>query len=162
MKNEEIKKLIDEYFDGELNKEKEIFLFSSLAQDEEGRKYFKKLNVLRNFIIEDHEGVPFELEERIFHSMEEIKNNNERIFTARNIFMFGSYALAVILIIVSIFLFNEVNNYKKEVDEALKIVKAKSETVDLLLNNTLPAAEVRAKYIPNQSYLNEIIIKGKL
>lgn len=162
METEEIKKLINEYFDGELNKEKEIFLFTLLSQNEEGREYFKKLNILRNVLNENSQEVPFELEERIFRSIGKFENKNEKVFTAKNIFVFGSYALAIILIIVSIFLFNEVNNYKDEVDEALEIVKAKSETVDLLLNNTLPVAEVKGKFIPNKSYLNEIIVKGKL
>ena len=41
-------------------------------------------------------------------------------------------------------------------DSAAKTISAKSETIELLLQNTLPAAEVRAK-LPN-----EIIIKTKM
>jgi hypothetical protein len=152
----DIKILINEYFDSELEKSQEVVLFSILSQNEEARDYFKKLNIIRTSLNESREEFPLELEERIFHSIENKNQKKRSFFNLHNFFTVGSYAVAVILLIVSIFLFNKINDYKKEMDNAVNIISAKSETIELLIRNTLPTTEVKA------NFPNEIIIKSNL
>ncbi len=152
----DIKKLINEYFDCELEKSEEVVLFSILSQNEEARDYFKKLNIIRTSLNESREEFPLELEERIFHTIGNTNQKRRSFFTLHNFFAVGSYAVAVILLIVSIIFFNKINDYKKEMEDAVNIISTKSETIELLMRNTLPTTEVKAKFP------NEIIIKSNL
>ncbi len=61
MSTDDIKKLINEYFDDEMKKEEEVFLFTTLSQDEEAREYFKKMNLLKTSLDEVKEDFPLEL-----------------------------------------------------------------------------------------------------
>ena len=65
MQENKIISMINLYFDGELNKGEEANLFSSLANDQSGRDYFKKLSIIRNTVDNSTEELPAELEERI-------------------------------------------------------------------------------------------------
>ena len=154
--NNSIEKLINEYFDNELGKNEETYLFSTLSEDEDAREYFKKLNVLRAAVNESAENFSPDIEERVFYSIQNKVQAKRKFFSSHNLFAAASYAFTIILLVISIILFNKVNNYKEEMDSAAKTISAKSETIELLLQNTLPAAEVRAK-LPN-----EIIIKTKM
>ena len=58
MNTEEIKKTIQLYFDGELEKNEEPLLFTSLSQDEEARDYFKSMNLLKNAVDETEGRIP--------------------------------------------------------------------------------------------------------
>ena len=155
MSNKEYEEMINKYFDEELNKSQEILLFTMLSENYEAIEYFKKLNFLKSNINETKEDISCELEERIFRSIEN-ETKSKSYFPLQKFLMIGSYALSVILIILSIFLFNEVNDSKKEINNAVKVIMDKSETIELLLNNTLPAAQVKAYY------QNEVIIKSNL
>jgi hypothetical protein len=143
--NPNIEKLINEYFDDELEKGNEAALFSILSQDNEGQNYFKKMNFLKTSLKDSQEDFPVDLEERIFYSIHEKNQKRKKFFTLHNFFTIGSYAVAAIFLIISILLFNQVKDYKKEVDNTVKAISAKSETIELLLENTLPPAEVKAK-----------------
>ncbi len=139
-----------------MKKEEEVFLFSTLSQNEEAREYFKKVNHLKTSLNNVKEEFPLELEERIYYSIENKIQSEKRFFTLQNIFAAGSYAIAAILLIVSIILFNKVSDYKDEMDNAVKTILTKSETIELLLNNSLPSTEVKA------NFPNEIIVKSNL
>ena len=152
----DIKKLINEYFDSELEKSEEVVLFSILSQNEEARDYFKKLNIIRTSLNESREEFPTELEERIFHSIDNKNQKRKSFIASHNLFAVGSYTVAIILLVVSIILFNKINDYKQEMDNAVKIISAKSETIELLMRNTLPTTEVKA------NFPNEIIIKSNM
>ena len=154
MSTDDIKKLINEYFDDEMKKEEEVFLFTTLSQDEEAREYFKKMNLLKTSLDEVKEDFPLELEERIYYSLDDKVQKEKSFFNFRNIFAMASYALAVILLVISIVLFFRVEEYKKDMDNAVNVISAKSETIELLLQNTLPAAEVKAKF-PNEIIIRE-------
>jgi len=69
MNTEELKNMIQLYFDGELEKNKEPLLFTALSQDAEARDYFKSMDLLRNTVKETEEEFPQELEKRIFYSL---------------------------------------------------------------------------------------------
>ncbi len=156
MSTDEIKKLINEYFDDEIKKEEEVFLFTTLSQDEAAREYFKKMNLLKTSLDEVKEEFPLELEERIYYSLEDKVQKENNFFNYRNLFAMASYAIAVILLVISTVLFFKVEEYKKDMDNAVNVISAKSETIELLLQNTLPTTEVKAKFP------NEIIIKSTL
>ncbi len=96
------------------------------------------------------------LEERIYYSLDDKVQKEKSFFTFRNIFAMASYAIAIILLVISTILFFRVEEYKKDMDNAVNVISAKSETIELLLQNTLPTAEVKAKFP------NEIIIKSNL
>jgi hypothetical protein len=151
MESEEVKMLADKFFDKVISKNEEQLLFDELARNEEVREYFKRLNFLREYIHNDTEEFPKELEKRIFESL----GKKKKTLSARNIFTVTSYALSIILIIISLILFNRVNTYKDEVKNAVEAVKTQNNTLQLLLNNTLPIAEVKANFGP------EVIIKSK-
>ena len=65
MNNEKIKELINRYFDNELDKSEEVFLFTQLSQEEEAREYFKHMIMLSENMKNTFEDFPFELEEEI-------------------------------------------------------------------------------------------------
>ena len=156
MSTEDIQKLINEYFDDEMKKEEEAFLFTTLSQDEIAREYFKNMNLLKTSLNEVREDLPLELEERIYYSLEDKVQKGKNFFSFRNLFAMGSYAVAIILLFVSIVLFLKVRDYKKDMENAANIISAKSETIELLFENTLPSTVVKAKFP------NEIIVKSNL
>ena len=139
-----------------MKKEEELFLFTTLSQDEEALEYFKKMNLLKTSLDEVKENFPLGLEERIYYSLEDKVQKEKSFFNFQNLFAISSYAVAVILLFISIVLFFKVRDYKKDMDNAVNVISAKSETIELLLQNTLPTTEVKAKFP------NEIIIKSNL
>ncbi|MCB9248205.1 MAG: hypothetical protein H6613_06520 [Ignavibacteriales bacterium] len=48
MSTENIKEIINQYFDNELTKSEEVILFTQLSQDENAREYFKKNEFTQN------------------------------------------------------------------------------------------------------------------
>ncbi len=155
MNTEELNKMINEYFDNELSKEKEVFLFSQLSQNEEARNYFKNVNLLNSAIQETSNEFPDELEQKILHG---IKNKPERknfIFINKNFFAVASYALSVILIIISVYFFNQSSNYKERVENTMSYISSQNEKIDLLMS-TIPAVQV------SPEYQNEVTINSQL
>ncbi|MBI9073013.1 MAG: hypothetical protein JEY94_15535 [Melioribacteraceae bacterium] len=69
MGQNDLKIMINEYFDGELDKEKETLLFTRLSLDDEARDYFKDLNMIKTATEQTLEEFPFGLEERIMYSV---------------------------------------------------------------------------------------------
>ena len=56
MSTEQIKELINRYFDNQLEKSEEVFMFTQLSQEEGAREYFKQMNVLSESIKNTFEG----------------------------------------------------------------------------------------------------------
>ncbi len=155
MNTEELNKLINEYFDNELSKEKEVLLFTQLSQNKEAREYFKNMNFLNSAVRETSEKFPDELEQKILFG---IKNKIERknpFFTNKNFFAVASYALSVVLIVISIYFFNQSLNYKERVETTMSYISSQNEKIDLLMN-TIPVVNV----IPE--YQNEVTINSQL
>ena len=50
MSENKLLEMINLYFDGELEKSKEVNLFTLLASDQTARDYFKQLSVIRNAV----------------------------------------------------------------------------------------------------------------
>ena len=69
MSENKLLEMINLYFDGELEKSKEVNLFTLLASDQTARDYFKQLSVIRNAVDDSTEVFPSDLEERILRSV---------------------------------------------------------------------------------------------
>ena len=144
--------LINLYFDGELEKSKEVNLFSLLASDHTARNYFKQLSAIKNAVDNSAEDFPAELEERILRSIGSKATAKTGMFSSIKIFSAISYAAALILLCLSAYLFFKVSNYQERVDNLSQQMIIQSKTIQMLYNS-LPGVEVRA------TFDNEIIIK---
>lgn len=152
MTDNKIIESINRYFDGELEKSKEVNLFSLLASDQTARDYFKQLSLIRNAVDNDAEDFPAELEERILRSVGSKASEKTGIFSKVKIFSAISYAAALILLFLSGYLFFKVSNYQERVDNLSEQMMMQTKTIQMLYNS-LPGVEVRA------TFDNEIIIK---
>ena len=152
MNDNKLLEMINLYFDGELEKSKEVNLFSLLASDQKAREYFKQLSVIRNAVDDSAEDFPSDLEERILRSVGSKAITKTGIFSNIKIFSVISYAAALILLFLSGYLFFKVSNYQERVDNLSQQMIIQSKTIQMLYNS-LPGVEVRA------TFDNEIIIK---
>ena len=144
--------MINLYFDGELEKSKEVNLFTLLASDQTARDYFKQLSIIRNAVDNSAEDFPAELEERILRSVGSKAAAKTGVFSNIKIFSAISYAAALVLLFLSGYLFFKVSNYQERVDNLSQQMIIQSKTIQMLYNS-LPGVEVRA------TFDNEIIIK---
>jgi hypothetical protein len=155
MSENKLLEMISLYFDGELEKSKEVTLFSLLASDQSARDFFKQLSLIRNAVDNDAEDFPAELEEIILRSVGSKASEKTGIFTKVKIFSAISYAAALILLFLSGYLFFKVSNYQERVDNLSEQMMMQTKTIQILYNS-LPGVEVRA------TYNNEIIIKPNI
>lgn len=152
MLSDELKLQINKYFDGELNKSSETFLFSELAINEECREYFRQTNRLKNIVKETVEEFPVDLERRIFSK---IRNPEEKPFWYKQLFPLLSYSFAVILLIVGLFMFFEMREYRNEIRLTSQQMLEQQQTINLLINS-LPNVEVESEI------QNAVIVKANL
>ena len=152
MLSDELKLQVDQYFDGELNKSSEAFLFSELAKDEKCRKYFKQANRMKNILQETVEEFPLDLERKIFTKFQ---NGKEKSFWLRQLFPVLSYSFAVVLLIIGLFMFLEMREYRNEIKLTSQQMIEQQKTINLLINS-LPSVEVESEI------QNAVIIKANL
>lgn len=154
MNTEELKNMIGLYFDGELEKNKESLLFTSLGKDAEARDYLKSMSLIHNAVEESEEEFPEELEERIFHSIKknEIKSNYGFIKSPAAVI---SYSLLAILIILNIYLLGRIGSYNEKMNSVETVVQKQNQMIELLYNS-MPVTEIKAEWE------NEIVIKSNL
>jgi len=145
MSNEKIQLMISEYFDGELDKNKEALMFSLLSGDEEGREYFKQLNRIKTITESSIAEFPFELEERILRNIQTSSSKPVQSQFFRKAASAVPYLLTILLFVLSLFLFNEIKNYKAESDLIHKQVIYQSRVIQLMIN-ALPTTEVKAGF----------------
>ena len=155
MNNDKILEMINLYLDGELDKSKEVALFSLLASDQSARDYFRQLSLIRNTTENSAEEFPFELEERILRSVGSKTQNKVGIFSHLKIFSAISYAAALILLFISGYLFFKISNYQERVDNLSQQIIFQSRTMQMLYNS-LPTTEVTAEFS------NKVIVKSNL
>jgi hypothetical protein len=157
MVNDELRNMVDLYFDGALEKAKESILFTALASDIDAREYFKNLHVLQALVNASTESFPADLEENILASVKPVKTKsyNQINFRSR-VFHIVSSAAAAILFIVCSLLFLDVNAYKAKIATITEQAKEQSEIMNLVLNNNLP------DFVISPDTKNEIIVRAKL
>lgn len=153
MSSDEIKILINRYFDNELNKSEEVFLFSQLSTNDEARIYFKNLNILKEGVDLTLESVPNEFEERILNSIVTLDEVPKRF--QFNIPSIVGYAFSVVLFIVSIFMYSQSMEYKKNIELSIQQINQQNKMIEMLFHS-LPETEVRT------TLANEVIVKPSI
>lgn len=146
MNTEQIYMMIDEFFDGELDKGKEPILFTHLSLNDECREYFKSLNKIKTTITETIEEFPQELEERILYSAANTEKRRFIFNFTGNIPVFFSYAFASVLLIISIFLYSQSLTYKQSLESTMQQVNRQDQLIEMLFNG-LPPARVESNFI---------------
>lgn len=156
MDRTELQVMANQYLDGELDKGKEAVLFNALAEDEDLRNYFKDLNAIKSAVQDNVEEFPDYLEERIFYSMD--KKTEQNLFHTlfnKNLFAVLSYSVAVILIIVSVLFYSQVNEYKQKYEAKAEQVSQQNKMINLLYNS-LPVTEITS--VPD----NQVVVRAKM
>ncbi|MCF6269468.1 MAG: hypothetical protein L3J41_07150 [Melioribacteraceae bacterium] len=150
MSSEKIKELINRYFDNELDKEEEIFLFTQLSQVEEAREYFKQMNVLSENVKNTFVEFPPELEEDILNAtVTGVENKKQFTFNLQSIF---GYAFSVVLLIISLIIYTQSIEYKKDIEMNIQQINQQNKILEMMFHS-LPPVEVKAKFT------NDIIIR---
>ena len=150
MSSEKIKELINGYFDNELDKSEEVFLFTQLSQMEEAREYFKQMNVLSENMKNTFEEFPYELEADILRTtIAGIKREKRFPF---NFYTVIGYAFSVALLAISLFLYTDSIEYKKDIEMNIQQINYQNKILEMMFN-ALPPTEIKAKIA------NQILIK---
>ena len=154
MVEENLKKIINEFLDGELPKEKENYLFTALGNNDEAREYFKKINSIKMAVLQTKEEFPSELEESIFTKLKNSKSKPVFSILSKNRFSFITYSLIIILFATGYFFFNEYNYQKTELELAKKQLKQQEELINVVMTNQLPPVTVEPEFE------NEIVVQA--
>lgn len=142
MLNDETKILIDKYFDGELPKNIEAVIFTELSKDEECREYFKQMNKIKLALQESMEEFPFNLDQKI---LMKIRSSEERKpFWQKSFLPVLSYSFAVVLLIISLFMFLEIRDYKTDLKLTSQQMIEQQKTINLLINS-LPSVDIETE-----------------
>lgn len=149
----EIFLMIDSYIDGELNRKDEDMLFEQLAINSDARDYFRRVNLIRSQTKSLTDEFPAELEGNITRKV--FASGSVRRSFSQRAAGYAAAAISFVLLLISLLLLNEVSGYRQEINSAVNQLN-KQNTIIEALYNSLPAAEVQAKYS------NEIIIKPKI
>lgn len=154
MNTEEIKERINQFFDNELSKQEEAFLFSQLSSNEEARRYFKEMNLLKTTFEQTAEEFPETLDAKILSKIDKQREKQPGTFTV-NFKTAVISVFSVFLLILSVFLYSRLETYEERLDRSFQQINQQQEKIELLYNS-LPTIEVRSKLD------NEIIIQSKL
>jgi hypothetical protein len=98
------------------------------------------------------EEFPFPVERKIFSA---IHGANVRTPWYKQFFPVVSYSFAVVLLILSLFMFSEMREYRKEIQLTSQRMIEQQKTINLLINS-LPTVEVESEL------KNPIIVKANL
>ena len=145
MNNEDLIKLIDLYFDNELEKGKEAFLFTSLGGNEEAREHFKKMNSLNAAVAATMQEFPQALEEKILGGISIHNSNSEKSFTSQKVFTAIAYSFSIVLLALSIFFYSKSEEYKVQFFDLTREVKKQNDKLELIMN-ALPQVDVSGSY----------------
>ena len=142
MRTEEIKEIINQYFDNELSKSEEIILFTQLSQNDEARAYFKDMNLLRTTTEASFAEYPEKLDEKIFSQLKREEPTPTLRINRSRIFEMVSVGFAILLLALSFFFYNESIQYRNKLEVTSQQVMQQNRMIQVLFN-TLPQAEIR-------------------
>ncbi len=152
---ENVRMMIQNYVDDELEKGKEPFIFTHLAQCDDCRNHFKVMNSLTTAAKNDAKEFPSLLERRILTSIA-VKNENKYVhFISGTVQKVIPYVLTLILFFISLFLFRQTNAYEEKLNEAVEEIKTQKIKVELLYNS-LPQTVVE------EQLENKVIIHANM
>ncbi len=145
---------LNEFADGELDHNDEVFLFEQLAVDSEARNYFRKINLVRQELERSDKEFPASLEKKVLRITPSVP---ERSFIFRYAGVAGALTgvILIILLVISIFLLSEVSDYRHEINSVKDQINIQNKTIETLYNS-LPPVDIKAVYS------NEIIVKPKI
>lgn len=149
----ELAKMIDQYFDGELDSGREKEFFISLSADETARNYFKQHHLLKSVVLEMQENFPGNIEKKI---LSKTLSYEKKSFFGQKIKPFLVYAAVVIFFSLSLFFYNESNAYKNNIAKINYKLDLQRKTIESIVNS-LPTAEVKGVH---QEEIREIVIKS--
>ena len=150
MSVEKIKELINRYFDNELDKSEEVFLFTQLSQMDEARESFKQMNVLSENMKNTFEEFPLGLEEKILRTTV-TGIEKERRFPFNLTTVIG-YVFSVVLLVISLLVYTESIEYKKDIEMSIQQISHQNKMIEMLFHS-LPPTEVKA------TFANNVIVK---
>ncbi|MCK6604412.1 MAG: hypothetical protein L6Q59_05895 [Ignavibacteriaceae bacterium] len=127
--------LIEKYFDNELTKAEEIFMFTAISADDEAREYFRKFNIYKTALAEDTAAFPDSLDSRILESLPLQQPAAFNRQTANNPLRIVLYAASVVLLVLSLYLYGEISGYRQEMRVLTGQIKDQKETIDMLYNS---------------------------
>ncbi|MCB0744907.1 MAG: hypothetical protein KDC67_13445 [Ignavibacteriae bacterium] len=142
MSTENIKEIINQYFDNELTKSEEVILFTQLSQDENAREYFKEMNLLKTVVDESLEEYPQKLDDKIYAKLKTEPNIITPNKSYKSVYNFIGLALGMILLALTLFFYNETLQYKNKLELTYQQVYHQNQMIQVLFNS-LPQAEVR-------------------
>lgn len=145
MNSNEIIRMIDLYFDGELEKGKEPIMFTLLSQDTEAREYFKKLNALKSGMINTMEEFPSTLDEKILRTVGNMNKRQTPFIINKKVFSAIIYSVTIILLILTIFFYSKSEDYKIQFVDLTREVKKQNDKLELIMN-ALPQVDVSGSY----------------
>jgi cell division protein FtsL len=150
METNELLKMVDEYFDGELEKSKEQSLFISLSANQQARTYLRQNRFLKSVTSEMQEVFPEKVEKNILSKTVLYRRSH---FLTPKMRAVLAYATIIILSFVSLFFYSQTKTYKEDINRVHLDIQKQNRTIQILLNS-LPTAEVQGKYS------NAVIIKS--
>lgn len=145
MNSNEIIRMIDLYFDGELEKGKEPIMFTLLSQDTEAREYFKKLNALKSGMINTMEEFPSTLDEKILRTVGNMNKRQTPFIINKKVFSTIIYSVTILLLILTIFFYSKSEDYKIQFVDLTREVKKQNDKLELIMN-ALPQVDVSGSY----------------
>ena len=156
MSTNEIIGMIDNYFDGELEKGKEPLMFTLLSQDGEAREYFKKLNALESGIANSLEVFPAQLDEKILRSIGTLNEEKNTLFINRKVYTAVTYSVSVILLVLTIFFYSKSEEYKVQFADLTREVQKQNDKLELIMN-AIPPVEITGSFYRTR----QIVVKPK-
>lgn len=155
MSTEQIKEIINQYFDNELTKSEEIILFTQLSNDEDARAYFKDMNLLRTTTESSFVEYPEKLDEKIFTQLKREESTPVLRINRSRVFEVVGIGFALLLLAISFFFYNESMQYKTKLEVTSQQVNQQNQLIQVLFHS-LPQADVNGKIE------NEIIVTSKM
>ena len=148
--------LINEYIDDELDREKENFLFSILASDNEAREYFKKMTRFKQLLSASGEEYPDSLDTK----MEAINTKKPNAISAavsfKNAATYIAYLVLLVVVFLGINLFDRVSSQSMQLEAAYEKIERQKDVIELITSNQIYPVTIEA------DYNDEIIIEANL
>ncbi len=153
MEKDKLIEMADRFIHNELSAEEETFFLSQLSENSEVKEYFKNEIVLNEALKAKRKDYPSSLDDKILQAT--IFSEKEDHFFKEKFFGYVGLLVAALFFIISLSLFSELNNNRREINDIKKIVNYQNKVIGLFMNS-LPAAQV------NETLNNEVIIKRNL
>lgn len=142
---EKYKEWLQEYHDGRLVKTKEPVIFVHLSSCQECRDFYRTLSMISEFVSEEINGFPRELDENILRSLIHEKPAYNRGFFRISFPAYISYALLILVAVISLFYFSSSAHYQNELRRVSSEMREQNKKMEYILNS-MPEVTVTARY----------------